>query len=125
MKIVIVIGVILLSGCTHLFPHHEQLFSQDTLDFCYAFDVFQSTHKISELQQFAIDYPKSEWTPRAKTIVLYSLELDQRKDQVVSLREFRQQQADNLNEIKALNLQLTKQLEQFKGLLIRMEAQQQ
>ncbi len=125
MKIVVVIVVILLSGCTYLCPHHEQLVSQDKLGFGYAFDVFQSTHKIDELQQFISNYPNSEWASRAKTIVLYSLELDQRKGQVVSLREFRQQQADNLFEIKTLNLQLTKQLEQFKGLLIRMEAQQQ
>ena len=125
MKVVVVIVILLLNGCTNICHYCNPFLSADRADFSSAFDVFQATHKIDELQQFVSAYPDSEWATRATTIISYSLELDQRKEQVVSLREFRQQQADTIEETAALNLQLTMQLEQFKILLIRMESQQQ
>ena len=125
MKIVVFIVIVLLNGCTNICLHSDPSLASERTGFSSAFDVFQATHKIDKLQQFVSDYPDSEWAARATTIVSYSVELDQRKLQVVSLREFRLQQADSLEEIKALNLQLTKQLEQFKILLIRMESHQQ
>ena len=124
MKIVIVIVIVLLNGCTNICLYSDQFLSHDRAAFSFAFDEFQSTHKIDKLQQFVSDYPDSEWATRATTIIRYSLELDHRKEQVFGLREFRQQQADSLEEIKTLNLQLTMQLEQFKALLIRMESHQ-
>ncbi len=127
MKLIAVVAIVLLlTGCGHICPHPppQEIVDQEQIDFVAAFDVFQMSHKLAGLQQFIDVYPGSEWSRRARTIVLYSIELDRRKGEVVSLRKLTDQQEDSLAEIKGLNQQLALQLEQFKNLLIQTEAHQ-
>lgn len=114
-----------VSSCTYICPPDKQRLASEQYSFKRAFDHFQETNRINEFQQFIIDYPDSDWATRAITIILYSQELDKRKAQVGSLREVQGQQQETLAELKAMNKQLTLQLEQFKGLLIQMEKRQQ
>ncbi|MCW8858243.1 MAG: hypothetical protein OQK97_00880 [Deltaproteobacteria bacterium] len=138
-SLLLLISVFVLASCAPLFTQVKQAVPQDQLGFTRAFDAFQATNRIDQLQQFKKDYPDSDWATRAGTIILYALELDQRKSQVEKNTEVLAQQEldlsvlkkDNLQlsqEIESLsetNQQLTQQIEQLKGLLIQLEKRPQ
>ncbi len=124
-----------LAGCAILYPQPKQPLLQDQQDFCQAFTEFQESHKITGFQKLLINFPESDWSARAETIILYSQQLDQLKVQNEQLRSSQQQQSlalkhlkqqnqqlnINLERLDRLNLQLTDKIEQLKGLLIRSE----
>ncbi len=113
-----------LVGCTLICPYQKGALFQDQQDFSRAFDDFQTTHSIGALQQFIVDYPDSDWSGRARTLVLYSQELDQRKAQVVELRQSHQQLTESNSVLLKINKQLDQQLAQLKTLLIQTEERQ-
>lgn len=124
-----------LAACTPLLPQAKQAVSQDQLGFSRAMDTFRSTHRIEQLRQFKKDYPDSPWAARAETVILYSLELDQRKADLEKREGLLAEQGQKLKlleqdnqtlkqeneELAQTNLQLTQQIEQLKGLLIQIE----
>ena len=109
------------SGCAVLYPQPKQPVLQDQQAFSLAFEEFQKSHQIEDLQKLKIDFPESIWASRAETIILYAQELDQRKAQNEKLRSSEQRLTSDLEELKKLNLQLTEQIDQLKGLLIQSE----
>ncbi len=115
------VPLLFLVGCAFVNPFEQRALVLEQQAFVSAFDTFQLSHQIEGLQQFVGDYPTSEWTPRARTVILYSQELDQRKSQIDELRSFLLQRTETLEATKFNNERLTLQLEQIKGLLIRME----
>ena len=136
MKLVYILLISLsLFGCASLCPQQKQPILQDQQSFCQAFEYFQETNQINNLQNFIINYPDSIWADRAETIILYSQELDQRKAQVGKLRKTEQQQTLELEQLKKknqdsikkvailkkLNQELADTIEQLKGSLIQSE----
>jgi hypothetical protein len=113
--------VLILTGCAVFCPYSKQALSQDQQNFALAFEEFQKTNRLDGLRKLRADFPDSVWASRAETIILYSQELDQRKDQNEKLRELEEQQAAEIEELKILNRQLTEKIEQFKSLLIQSE----
>lgn len=117
MKVIYILLISLsLFGCASLCPQQKQPILQDQQSFCQAFEYFQETNQINNLQNFIIDYPDSLWADRAETIILYSQELDQRKLQVEKLRKTEQQQILELERLKKLNRQSTEKMEKVKKL---------
>ncbi|WP_321370463.1 hypothetical protein [uncultured Desulfuromusa sp.] len=110
-----------LCSCAYLCPQPKQALLQDQQSFVLAFEDFQTTHRLEGLQKLVVDFPDSSWASRAKTIILYSQELDQRKKQNEKLRETVEQQALEMEQLNVLNQKLTEKLEQFKSLLIQSE----
>lgn len=110
-----------LCSCAYLCPQPKQALLQDQQSFVLAFEDFQTTHRLEGLQKLVVDFPDSAWASRAKTIILYSQELDQRKKQNEKLRETVEQQALEMEQLDVLNQKLTEKLEQFKSLLIQSE----
>ena len=122
MKFFLLLLVILLSsGCTLLCPQQKQALLQDQQSFSCAFDDFQLTHRVAELQKFKTDYPDSLWSGRAETIILNSRELDQHKLQLEKMHESERQQSLELEELRKSNQKMTEVIEQLKGLLIQSE----
>lgn len=121
VKKLCLVSLMFLVGCAFVNPLEQRALVLERQAFGSAFDTFQISHRIDELQQFVVDHPASEWTPRARTVIFYSQELDQRKTQVDELRSFLLQRTETLEETNINNERLTLQLEQIKGLLIRME----
>lgn len=110
-----------ISGCAVLYPQPKQPVLQDQQAFSLAFEEFQKSHQFEDLQKLKIDFPESIWASRAETIILYAQELDQRKAQNEKLRLSEKRLTNDLEELKKLNLQLTEQIDQLKGLLIQSE----
>jgi small-conductance mechanosensitive channel len=136
----IILAVFLLSSCSQFIPQlQERITPKDQRDFTRAIDSFRTTHRVELLKKFQVDFPDSEWGPRADTIILYSSELDQRKTQIEKNSELidqqqielnvqkkkNQQLTNDLDELKSLNQQLTEQITQLKGLLIQLEQRPQ
>ena len=113
--------VLFLPSCAVICPQQKQALLQDQQSFSQAFDDFQLTHRIDELQKFKTNYPDSIWENRADTVILYSQELDQRKLQIEELRESKRQQTLELKDLKESNQRLTKMIEQLKSSLIQSE----
>ena len=137
---IITLAVFLLSACSQFIPQlQEQISPKDQRAFSRAIDSFRTTHRVELLKKFLVDFPESEWGPRADTILLYSSELDQRKNEIdensalidqqqidLNLQKKNNQQlTDELEELKHLNQQLTEQITQLKGLLIQLEQRPQ
>ena len=117
MKVISILFISLfLVSCANFCPQQKQAILQDQQSFSQAFDYFQETNQINNLQNFIIDYPDSLWADRAETIILYSQELDQRKRQVEKLRKTEQQQILELERLKKLNRQSTEKMEKVKKL---------
>jgi len=124
-----------LTGCAVLYPQPKQPVLQDQQGFCLAFEEFQESHRIDNLKKLTVDFPDSVWASRAETIILYSQELDQRKQENKKLRESAQQQTLELEQLgkrnqqlkiktveqNKLNQQLAEQIAQLKSLLIQLE----
>lgn len=128
-----------LVACTSLLSQVKQPVSRDQSSFSQAMDNFRATHRIEQLRQFKKDYPDSPWAARAETLILYAMELDQRKTELeknMSVlaqreRELKALGQDHLEltqeneELNQINQQLTQQIEQLKGLLIQLEQRSQ
>ena len=126
---------LLLTGCAVFDPQPKQVVLPDQQGFCQAFDEFQESHRIDAFQKLVTDFPESVWAARAETIILYSQELEQRKEQNEQLRRSGQQQTLDLEhqielnkqltvkteQLDKLNQELTDKIEQLKTLLIQSE----
>jgi len=126
---------LLLTGCAVFDPQPKPVVLQDRQDFCQAFDEFQESHRIDAFQKLVTDFPESVWSTRAETIILYSQELEQRKEQNEQLRRSDQQHSLDLEhqielnkqltvkteQLDKLNQELTDKIEQLKTLLIQSE----
>ncbi len=124
-----------LTSCAVLNPQPKQAVLPDQQAFSQAFTEFQGNHRIAGFQKLVVDFPNSVWADRAKTIILYAQELDQRKAQNEQLQKTEQhqtleakrlrqqnQQLKNRNEqLDELNRQLMDKIEQLKSLLIQTE----
>lgn len=137
---IIVLAILLLSACSQFIPQlQKQITSKDQRAFSRAIDSFSTTHRVELLKKFQVDFPDSEWTPRADTIILYAFELGQRRTQIeknstqieqqnIELdvqKKKNQQLTDELEELTRLNQQLAEQIAQLKGLLIQLEQRPQ
>ncbi len=124
-----------VSGCTTFFPQPKQAILQDQQDFCLAFEEFQASHRIDNLQKLTQEFPDSVWARRAETIILYSKEVDQRKLENKKLRESVQRQTRELEQLgkqnqilknkiaeqNKMSQLLAEKIEQLKSLLIQSE----
>lgn len=137
---IIILAVFLLSACSQFIPQlQEQIAPKDQRAFSRAIDSFRATHRVDLLKKFIVDFPDSEWGPRADKIILQSSDLDQCKRQIKKNRALidqqqidldarkkkNQQLVDDMAELKNINQQLTEQITQLKGLLIQLEQRPQ
>jgi len=116
----------------------SQIDRKEQLLFSQALDQFSSSNRLELLKQLRDDYPDSPWGRRAETIILYAQELDNRKEQLVALRdqyEHLKQEKEQLTALSDENellkqdnirlrqetQQLIEKIEQLKGLLIELE----
>ena len=137
---IIILVVSLLAACSQFIPQlQEQIAPKDQRAFSRAIDSFRATHRVALLKKFIVDFPDSEWGPRANTIILQSSDLNQCKQQIKKNRALidqqeidldvrtkkNQQLVDDMAVLKNLNQQLTEQITQLKGLLIQLEQRPQ
>ncbi|MCK5826430.1 MAG: hypothetical protein KAG93_05310 [Desulfuromusa sp.] len=134
-KLFLLLIPFLLAGCAILYPQPKQVLPQDQQDFCQAFSEFQESHRIAGFKKLVADFPESLWSARAKTIILYTQDLDQLKVQneqlhrsqrqhsldLESLSRQNQQLKEQSEQLDKLNRQLTDKIEQLKDLLIQSE----
>jgi DNA repair exonuclease SbcCD ATPase subunit len=131
-RVYFVCAVFLLSACSQFAPLQKRAVPQDQMAYSQVVDVFRQTHQIELLKKFKKKYPDSAWAERADTLMLYALEVEQRKAQLAeraaeleTLEETNQQLTRDLDEQLQANQQLLEQLEQLKGLLIQLEQRPQ
>ena len=111
-------------GCASICPQSKQAVLQDQQDFSLAFAKFQDSHRIDGFQKLISDYPNSIWADRAKTIILYSQELDQRKSQYLELQKQSNEnrtKAEKAEQLEIENQELMLTIEKLKGSLIQSE----
>ncbi|RLB73850.1 MAG: hypothetical protein DRH07_00355 [Deltaproteobacteria bacterium] len=104
---------LLLTGCAVFEPQPQPVVLPDRQEFCQAFDEFQESHQIDAFQKLVADFPESIWASRAETIILYSQEIEQRKEQNDQLLKSEQQHSLDLEHLIELNKQLTVKTEQL------------
>ena len=135
----LLILVVLLTGCSILCPQWGQDLTSDQIEFSRAFDYFQSSQNTRELRNFKMTYPNSSWSERAGEIIRYAEQLEQQKRRVAQLKQQDEKNTYQLEVLRASegrlaaeverlideNCQLHEKLEQLKGLLIQLEAQPQ
>ena len=117
----ILILVSLLFGCTELMSQQKVAIPVDQLAFEQAFTEFQNNNQLTVLENYAELYPDSPWAGRARTVILYARELEQRKEQLKQQQQTLSEKEEILQQLSRENVKLNETLDQLKGSLIEME----
>lgn len=118
-------GIIFLAGCSAICPQQKASLSQDQIAYTTAIDHFLLTEKMDKLVDFTHEYPNSPWTERANVVLRYAHEREKLISELEAFRRSDVEQRADLERMVRENQNLTEKLEEFKGVLIQLEAQPQ
>ncbi len=125
ISVFVIFAVLALSGCARLCPEPKVSVNPDQLAFEEACAGFQQSNKVVTLENFIAVYPDSPWAGRARTLVLYARELEQRKEQLKQQQKTLAEQEARLEILSQENRELAETIERLKGSLIELEKRPQ